>query len=309
MDVRILKIGTRGSPLALYQARLVQKLLADAPGIAAPDFDRAYPIVILKTSGDKLTDRRLIEEGGKGLFTKELEDALIEERIDLAVHSMKDVPTRGQSGLKLGAILKRGDVRDAFISLQAKSLMDLPQGAVLGTASIRRQAQALRLRPDLKPVLLRGNVGTRLKKLEDGVCDATFLAAAGLQRLGQEHVITDLIRTEQMLPAPAQGAIGVEVRADDLAVQKRLAPLHHQATAITIAAERAFLKALDGSCRTPIAALAEIKDGMLGFRGEMFTPGGQDVFARHAKVRLGTDPVQTAKILGAKLGRDIRDGL
>ena len=304
--VRTLKIGTRGSPLALYQARLVQRLLGEAENISATQLDTAFPIVILKTSGDQITDRALIEAGGKGLFTKELEEALIDGRIDLAVHSMKDVPTNGRPELSISTILERADVRDAFISLTAKSLTDLPKGAVLGTASIRRQAQALRVRPDLKFTLLRGNVGTRLQKLADGVCDATFLAAAGLQRLNQADKITDLVETGTMLPAPAQGAIGIEIRDADDATRSRLSPLHHEETAVAIAAERAFLNALDGSCRTPIAALAEIDGNVLQFRGEVFTPQGKESFARTTQIIFGDNPLQDAIATGKALGHDIR---
>lgn len=306
VDTEGLKIGTRGSPLALYQARLVQRLLGEAEKVAPENRDADFPVVVLKTSGDRLTDRALIEAGGKGLFTKELEEALHDGRIDLAVHSMKDVPTAGHSDLDISTVLERADVRDAFISLTAQNLLDLPKGATLGTASIRRQAQALRVRDDLKFVLLRGNVGTRLQKLADGVCDATFLAAAGLKRLDQADKITDLIETETMLPAPAQGAIGVEIRRSDIATRTRLLPLHHQETAIAIAAERAFLKALDGSCRTPIAALAEIDGDILYFRGEVFTPGGKQSFARTTEIALGDDPMQAAIATGIALGTDIR---
>jgi hydroxymethylbilane synthase len=305
-SIRTLKIGTRGSPLALYQARLVQRLLGEAENIPVDKRDNAFPIVILKTTGDRLTDRALIEAGGKGLFTKELEEALHDGRIDLAVHSMKDVPTKGHADLEVCTILERADVRDAFISLTAKNLADLPKGATLGTASIRRQAQALRVRPDLKFALLRGNVGTRLQKLADGVCDATFLAAAGLKRLDQQDKITDLIETTTMLPAPAQGAIGIEIRGADDTTRTRLFPLHHQQTAIAIAAERAFLKALDGSCRTPIAALAEINGDTLHFRGEVFTPGGKQSFKRATQIALGDDPMQAALATGMALGHDIR---
>ena len=305
-DNKALNIGTRGSPLALYQARLVQRLLGEAGRVAVENRDTAFPIVILKTTGDKLTDRALIEAGGKGLFTKELEEALHDGRIDLAVHSMKDVPTNGHLDLDISTVLERADVRDAFISLTAKSLADLPKGATLGTASIRRRAQALRVRPDLKFALLRGNVGTRLQKLADGVCDATFLAAAGLKRLDQADKITDLIETDTMLPAPAQGAIGIEIRKSDDVTRTRLAPLHHPKTAIAIAAERAFLKALDGSCRTPIAALAEIDGDILRFRGEVFTLGGEQSYSRSTQVTLGDDPHQTATATGIALGQDIR---
>lgn len=284
----------------------MQRLLGEAEHVAPINRNAAFPIVIFKTSGDRFTDRALIEAGGKGLFTKELEEALHDGRIDLAVHSMKDVPTTGHSDLEISTILERADVRDAFISLTAKSLLDLPKGATIGTASIRRQAQAMRVRPDLKFVLLRGNVGTRLQKLADGVCDATFLAAAGLKRLGQADKITDLVETDIMLPAPAQGAIGIEVRASDDVTRARLSPLHHRATAIEITAERVFLNALDGSCRTPIAALAEITGNILSFRGEVFTTGGQHSLVRSAQVEMGDDPMQVAIDTGMALGRDIR---
>lgn len=306
MDKKIIKIGTRGSPLALYQARLVQSLLGEAENIATDERDSVYPICVFKTSGDRMTDRRLIEAGGKGLFTKELEQALNNGAIDLAVHSMKDVPTVGQKGLRIATILKRADARDAFISVSAKSLMDLPKGAVLGTASIRRQAQIMALRPDVKFTLLRGNVGTRLQKLQDGVCDATFLAVAGLQRLGREDVITEIIDAAQMLPAPAQGAIGIEIRSKDGDLSQRLSLLHDRVTHIAITAERAFLQALDGSCRTPIAALALIEDNELWFRGEVYADKDAQVFKCETKIALGDNAVQAAQDCGHSLGRDIR---
>jgi len=289
---RKLIIGTRGSPLALYQAKLVQSLL-----------DCEAEIKILKTSGDTITGD-LKEFGGKGLFTKELEDALIEGRIDLAVHSMKDVPTIGQKALKIGAVLEREDPRDAFISHKAECLSDLPEGALVGSASIRRRAQLAAMRPDIKFTLLRGNVGTRLDKLINGDCDATFLACAGLKRLGQEEVITEAIEAEIMLSAPAQGAIGIEIRKDDEQAQEAIAPLNHAETEIAITAERAFLRALDGSCRTPIAALAEIMAGGLNFRGEVIAKDGSIRFARSE--RLETPSVKMAYDLGYRLGKDIR---
>ena len=302
---QLLTIGSRGSPLALVQARHVQSLLALHVGIDASDVDLAFPILIFKTTGDRLTGR-LALSGGKGLFVKELDEALADGRIDLAVHSMKDVPTHMPDVFKLAAILPREDVRDAFISLTATSFMDLPSGASLGTASLRRQAQAARLRPDLKISLLRGNVGTRLAKLEAGECDATFLAAAGLNRLGQTDVITHLVETCDMLPAPAQGAVGVQIRSDDEKVLSYVAPLDDPATDICITAERALLKSLDGSCRTPIAALAQLDGTHLRLRAQALTPDGQISFERDTVIALGDAPKIDAYALGYSLGSDIR---
>ena len=289
---RKLIIGTRGSPLALYQARLVQSLLPCEAEIK-----------ILKTSGDTIKGD-LKTFGGKGLFTKELEEALLSARIDLAVHSMKDVPTLHQEGLAIGAVLERADPRDAFISNKAKTLLGLPQGAVVGSASIRRRAQLAALRPDIKFTLLRGNVGTRLKKLEEGEFDATFLACAGLKRLGQEEVITEAIAPELMLPAPAQGAIGIEIRQSDTDCAQVVATLNHAPTQIAIAAERAFLRALDGSCRTPIAALAEMHEGNLYFRGEVLATDGS--LRLGCEKRLDAANIQNARTLGLQLGEEIR---
>ncbi len=302
---KILNIGTRGSPLALIQARLVQSLLADFENVPKGEWDTRYPICKFKTSGDRLTDRRLIEAGGKGLFTKELEQALLAGDIDIAVHSMKDVPTQGQKGLRIAALLKRADVRDGFISATGVALMDLPKGAVLGTASIRRQAQVSLMRSDLKFTLLRGNVGTRLQRLGEGVCAGTFLAVAGLQRLRREDIITEIISETDMLPAPAQGAIGIEIRSKDDETYERLRPLHHRATHISIAAERAFLQALDGSCRTPIAALAVIDDGQIWLRGQAFSQDGQ-VYQRQTRTSLGDNPVRAAQECGARMGGEVK---
>ena len=289
---RKLIIGTRGSPLALYQANLVQSLLSCESEIK-----------ILKTSGDTIKGD-LKEFGGKGLFTKELEDALMDDRIDLAVHSMKDVPTVGQDSLMIGAVLEREDPRDAFISHKVKRLADLPEGAIVGSASIRRRAQLAAMRPDVSFTLLRGNVGTRLAKLINGDCDATFLACAGLKRLGQEEVITEAIDADVMLSAPAQGAIGIEIRKDDSEAREAVAPLNHHATQIAITAERAFLRALDGSCRTPIAALAEMMAGGLNFRGEVIAKDGSIRFSRSG--RLDASTLESAYDLGYKFGEDIR---
>jgi len=289
---RALKIGTRGSPLAMYQARLVQSLLSCAS-----------EIIIFKTSGDKIKGD-LKEFGGKGLFTKELEEALIDGRIDMAVHSMKDVPTLHQPSLMIGAVLEREDPRDAFIAVQSETLVNLRQGAIIGTASIRRQAQLSALRPDITFKLLRGNVGTRLEKLIAGDFDATFLACAGLKRLGLQDVITEAIAPEIMLPAPAQGAIGIEIRKGDDTVASIVAELNHENTHLAITTERAFLRALDGSCRTPIAALAEIKDGALYFKGEVLAQDGTLRFKRDTVL---LNPNEHLAIdIGRRLGEAIR---
>ncbi len=265
-----LKIGTRGSPLALWQANDVRSRLIAVHGWQ----DAQVQVCTFKTSGDKIQDKSLRSFGGKGLFTKEIEDALLVGDISLAVHSMKDMPTLLPDGLEIACVLQREDVRDAFLSHSASSLTDLPKGAVVGTSSLRRQAQVRRLRPDLKIVEFRGNVETRLRKLSEGVADATFLAAAGLKRLGRPELITAYVEPDEMLPAVAQGAICIEIRSDDAATRDLLLELHHEETAIRVATERAFLRILDGSCRTPIAGLAELDGGRLNFRGQILTPDG-----------------------------------
>jgi hydroxymethylbilane synthase len=268
------RIGTRGSPLALAQAHEVRQRLKTAhPDLALPE---ATDIVIIKTTGDQVLDRTLAEIGGKGLFTKEIDEALLAGRIDIAVHSMKDVPTALPAGIVLPCVLERGDPRDAFISLKVERLADLPAGAVVGTASLRRAAQVLLHRPDLKVEPLRGNVQTRLKKLEDGVVDATLLAMAGLSRLGLADRVTSVLDPEDMLPAIAQGAIGVACRTDDEPAHRRLAPLDHPDSNLRVRTERAFLEVLDGSCRTPIAGLAEIDSLRLRFRGLVLKPDGSE---------------------------------
>jgi hydroxymethylbilane synthase len=267
---REITIGTRGSPLARAQAKEVADRLIAAHG------EGAFTIRtrIIKTSGDMIQDRALAAAGGKGLFTKEIEEALIAREIDLAVHSMKDMPVLLPKGLSIECILPREDVRDAFISRNGETLAALARGATIGTASVRRQAAIRRYRPDFKVVLFRGNVETRLRKLREGVADATLLAAAGLKRLGLTEVVTEYLSTEIMLPAPAQGAIGVEIRSGDHWLIEALAPVNDAHTATEIEAERAFLGALDGSCRTPIAALARLDGGALSFRCMIITPDG-----------------------------------
>lgn len=294
-----LTIGTRGSPLALYQAHLVQRLLSEKSG---QGFD-VFPIKILKTSGDRLKGH-LSAFGGKGLFTKELEEALVTGEIDLAVHSMKDVPTVGQDSLEITAILPREDPRDAFISSKYKSLKDLPNGALVGTASIRRRAQLSAMRPDIEYCLLRGNVGTRLQKLADEVCEATFLAYAGLKRLEQEDVIAEIISTDDMLPAPAQGAIGIEISKDNAQAKALIAPLNDVATEMAITAERAFLRALDGSCRTPIAALAIFDGTSLSFKGEVVAKDGSARFGAEDNILAST--IQDAYDFGFCLGEQVK---
>jgi hydroxymethylbilane synthase len=266
------RIGTRGSPLALAQAHDVQARLIAAHGWAA---DRCA-IVVIKTTGDSILDKPLAEAGGKGLFTKEIEEALLDGSIDLAVHSMKDVPTELPPGLSLACMLPREDVRDAFISLKYKSFADLPMGATLGTSSLRRASQAAWARPDLKIVQFRGNVQTRLAKLADGVADATFLAVAGLNRLGRADRITQAIPTEVMLPAVAQGAVGIEIRDNDAATRALLQPLDDAATTAAVTAERVFLRRLEGSCRTPIAGHVAFTGDQLTFRGQILTPDGRE---------------------------------
>jgi len=275
MPTSIIRIGTRGSPLALIQAELVRDGLCAAHGLPP----EAIEIVVIRTSGDRIQDQALRDFGGKGLFTREIEEALLSGGISMAVHSMKDVPTLSRDGLEIACILQREDPRDAFISLKYASLADMPGGATLGTASLRRQAQVKRLRPDIKVVNFRGNVQTRLRKLGEGEADATFLAVAGLNRLGNQDMITQALATTTMLPAIAQGAIGVEIRANDDAARALLEPLHHVETGVCVAAERAFLARLDGSCRTPIAGHATLTNGQLDFNGEILLPDGTEYFS------------------------------
>jgi hydroxymethylbilane synthase len=298
--MEIIRIGSRGSPLALAQSRLVAAMLAKC---AEADTD-AFPIQTFMTSGDRIQGR-LQEAGGKGLFTKELDEALLDGRIDAAVHSMKDLPTRMPGGIVLAAVPSREAPRDGFLAIRAKSLMDLPHSATVGTASLRRQAQTLHMRPDLKVELLRGRVETRLAKIESGAFDATYLALAGLRRLGLENHAASIIDSEAMPPAPGQGALAITVRAGDEKTLALLASLDIPEHAITTTAERAFLQALDGSCRTPIAALAKIADGKLSFLGEVLTPDGKHCWRRSEAMVLGSDPSEAARTLGSRLGAEI----
>lgn len=293
---RPLKIGTRGSPLALAQAHETRSRLAHAFTLPF----EAFQIVVIKTTGDRIIDRPLKEIGGKGLFTREIEDALLDGGIDIAVHSMKDMPTLQPDGLLLDTYLPREDVRDAFISPRAKSLADLAPGTVVGTSSLRRRAQLKLRRPDLEVVEFRGNLQTRLMKLDQGVAEATFLAMAGLNRLAMDEVPQTPIEVTDMLPAVAQGAIGIERRADDIAMAEMLSAIHDVPTGQRLAAERAFLAALDGSCETPIAGLAELEGGSLRLRGEVLRPDGSESI---------TDDVTCAIEDGALVGQRMAEKL
>jgi hydroxymethylbilane synthase len=265
-----LRIGTRGSPLALVQARTVRDRLAAALGRSADTIE----LKIIRTTGDTIVDRPLAEEGGKGLFTKEIEEALMRGDIDLAVHSAKDMPTFLPPGLVLAACLEREDPRDVFISAKAKTIAALPQGARVGTASLRRQAIMKRARPDLEVAPLRGNVETRLRKLDGGEADAIILALAGLRRLGLEGRATRIMSADEFLPAAGQGAIAIETREDDAATRALLTKIDHADTSVAVAVERAFLAVLDGSCKTPIGAHATIEDETVRFRGLIARPDG-----------------------------------
>jgi hydroxymethylbilane synthase len=281
-----LKIGTRGSPLALAQAHETRDRLARAFDLP----EEAFRIVVIKTTGDAVQDRPMKEIGGKGLFTREIEQDLLGARIDIAVHSMKDMPVAQPAGLILDTYLPREDVRDAFVSPTKSALVELAEGAVVGTSSLRRRAQLLNRRPDLKVVEFRGNVQTRLKKLDAGVADCTFLAMAGLNRLNRGDVPATPIAEDTMLPAVAQGAIGIERRLSDLDVAEMLEAIHDVETAQRLAAERAFLAALDGSCETPIAGLAELDGGQLRLRGEVLRPDGSERIADDRSCAIADGP-------------------
>lgn len=274
MQTKPFRIGTRGSPLALAQAEETRARLMAAHALPSD----AFEIVVISTKGDRVTDRPLAEIGGKGLFTEEIEAQLSDGRIDIAVHSSKDMPTVLPDGLYLSAFLPREDVRDAFIGRDAGRIADLPRGATVGTSSLRRQALVRRLRPDLNVVSLRGNVQTRMRKLQEGVVDGTLLAMAGLRRLGLADKATDVMATDAFLPALGQGAICIESRADDAKTDTMLAPINDEATCTALTCERAFLAALDGSCRTPIAGLATIADAGLSFSGMILSPDGTTTF-------------------------------
>ncbi len=292
-----LRIGTRGSPLALVQARTVRARLAMASGV----LEEAIELVVIRTTGDAIQDRPLADAGGKGLFTKEIEEALLDGRIDLAVHSAKDVPTFLPAGLMLAACLEREDPRDVFISHKASSFADLPQGATLGTTSPRRQAIAKHIRPDLRIVPLRGNVETRLRKLESGEMDATILALAGLKRLGLETHATRIMPVHEFLPASGQGAIAIEIREADTHARELLARIDHADTSTALACERAFLGVLDGSCKTPIGGYAEISGDTIHLRGLLAHLDGDPSIAHELR-----GPRGDAVKIGIEAGQFIR---
>lgn len=296
MTVKSLRIGTRGSPLALAQAHMVRTELSRAHRVP----DDHFAIEIIKTTGDQIQDRPLSEAGGKGLFTKELDTALIAGGIDLAVHSSKDLPTHLPAEIVIAGYLPREDARDAWIGRNGATLDQLPPGAVVGTASLRRAAQVKRKRPDVRTTLLRGNVHTRLKKVESGEIDATLLALAGLKRLGLADRATALLPLEDFPPAVGQGAIGITARAGDADTRAALAPLLDAATALALAAERAFLSALDGSCRTPIAGHARVTGDDIDFYGEVLKADGSEVYVvrRHGRAI-------DAAMIGADAGNEI----
>lgn len=294
--VQPFNIGTRGSPLALAQAHETRARLMTAFDLPKD----AFEICVIKVTGDAIQDRPLKEIGGKGLFTREIEEALLDGSIDIAVHSMKDMPVEQPGGLLLDTYLPREDVRDAFVSLTAKGLDDLGQGATVGTSSLRRRSQLLAKRPDLNIVEFRGNVQTRLKKLADGVAEATFLAMAGLNRLDMTDVPRWAVAPEDMLPAVAQGAIGIERRDDDARAAEMLTAIHDGPTGLRLAAERSFLTHLDGSCETPIGGLAELDGNRIRLRGEILRTDGTEVFA---------DEADGAVADGAEIGRIMAENL
>lgn len=271
---RPLKIGTRGSALALYQANETRRLLALTHAMP----ETAFEIIVISTSGDRIQDRPLSEVGGKGLFTKEIEEALLSGAIDIAVHSSKDMPTRLPDGLILAAFLERQDPRDAFIGHKVKNLTDLPHGATIGSSSLRRQAQIRRIRPDLNIVMFRGNVPTRLQKVADGVVEGTLLALAGLRRLELDGAVTEILPTQTFLPAPGQGAICIECRENDAGARLMLDAIAHGDTTVALTCERAFLAALDGDCRTPLAGHATVTGGKIAFQGLVLTPDGRESY-------------------------------
>ncbi|MBT9386366.1 hydroxymethylbilane synthase [Pseudooceanicola sp. CBS1P-1] len=291
-----LKLGTRGSPLAVAQTHETRDRLARAFDLP----QAAFEVVVISVAGDRIQDKSLREAGGKGLFTREIEQALLDGTIDLAVHSMKDMPVAQPEGLILDCYLPREDVRDAFVSRAHASLASVPEGAVMGTSSLRRRAQLLVRRPDLQVVEFRGNVQTRLRKLDEGVADATFLAMAGLNRLGMADVAQSPIDPEDMLPAVAQGAIGIERRLADSRAAMMLEAIHHGPTAQQLTAERAFLARLDGSCETPIAGLATLEGTTLRLRGEILRPDGSEALSDDRSA-----PAEDA----AALGREMAEAL
>jgi hydroxymethylbilane synthase len=298
----MVRIGARGSRLSLIQAGQMQRAIAATLGYGPDEAAAVVPIVIITTTGDRVQDRRLLEIGGKALFTKEIEEALIAGHVDCAVHSMKDVPAERQPGLVIAAIPEREDPRDAFLSLNHADVASLPHGARLGTASLRRQAQALHVRPDLEPVLVRGNVDTRLAKLADGAADAMILALSGLKRMGLRDHARSLIDPIEAPPAPGQGALAVETRAAD-ADSIWAQALNHAPSALTVAAERGALEALEGSCRTAMGAHARLEGGRLKLVVEALTPDGAERFRRDGECAANS---ADARALGRALGEAVK---
>ena len=298
MTAPLFRLGTRGSRLALTQTGLVRDALARAvPALAAPD---AIEIVAIKTTGDAIQDRPLSEAGGKGLFVKEIEEAMFSGRIDAAVHSMKDMPTEQPSGLVISAFLPREDTRDVLIAGEVTRIADLPKGAIVGTSALRRRALLLHRRPDLEIVTLRGNVETRLAKREAGIVQATILALAGLNRLGMAHVGAP-IPEDEMLPAVGQGAVCIEARADDTRTRDWLAAIDHATTSVCVSAEHAMLAVLDGSCRTPIAGHAVLKGDSLHLRGLIARPDGSEVIFTERRGNAGD-----AEAMGCDAGQELK---
>ena len=307
MTEPLLRIGTRRSRLALAQSGMMQRAIGRALGVADADIETLVPLVEIVTTGDRIQDRRLLEVGGKALFTKEIEEALLDRRVDVAIHSMKDVPAEQPEGLAIAAVPEREDARDGFISEQFATFADLPHAARLGTASLRRQAQALALRPDLQIEMLRGNVDTRLKRLKDGDFDAILLACSGLNRLGLSDVIRERLSLDAFLPAPGQGALAIQTRADDAdADWTRL--LNHDLTALCVAAERGAMTALEGSCRTAIGAYALIEGETLRLTTEMLSPDGSARWRRAGEVSgvTATTALDDARTLGLRLGAEVQ---
>ena len=302
----LLRIGTRRSKLALAQSGMMQRAIGRALGVAEADIETLVPLVEIVTTGDRIQDRRLLEVGGKALFTKEIEEALLDRRVDVAIHSMKDVPAEQPEGLAIAAVPEREDARDGFISEHFATFADLPHGARLGTASLRRQAQALALRPDLRIEMLRGNVDTRLKRLKDGDFDAILLACSGLNRLGLSEVIRERLSLDAFLPAPGQGALAIQTReADADADWTRV--LNHDLTSLAVAAERGAMTALEGSCRTAIGAYAAIEAGTLRLTTEMLSPDGSARWRRAGEISgvSATTALDDARALGLRLGAEV----
>ena len=302
----LLRIGTRRSKLALAQSGMMQRAIGRALGVAEDQTETLVPLVEIVTTGDRVQDRRLLEVGGKAMFTKEIEEALLDRRVDIAIHSMKDVPAEQPEGLAIAAVPEREDARDGFISEQFARFADLPHGARLGTASLRRQAQALALRPDLQIEMLRGNVDTRLKRLKDGDFDAILLACSGLNRLGLSEVISERLSLDAFLPAPGQGALAIQTREGD-ADADWTRVLNHDLTSLCVAADRGAMTALEGSCRTAIGAYAAIEAGTLRLTTKMLSPDGSARWRRAGEIS-GVTPaaaLDDARALGLRLGAEV----